>query len=342
MDLKIFSGRSNEPLARAIANYITDKHGRHLASCGQIGFELGALDEKRREFSCGELYTRYGENLRGCDVFVVQSTNQPHQNDEELRMMVDTAMLASAARVTAVIPYFGYARQDRKDKSRAPISAVRKVKELVACGTDRLLVLDVHSSAVETAAAALNTPCDHLWARPVFVEFMKENREFIQFMEEGFVVGAPDLNAGKFARGYAEALGGNVPLVLVEKRRDASTGETETLNVIGDPSGKNVLIIDDMIDSGGTVADAARAFKERGAKRIFALATHGVFNGTKNKVSPKLTRSSSVERIIITDSIYRECYPRGIECKVEMVSVSSLLGEAIFRIHASQPVSELF
>lgn len=333
MDLKIFSGRSNEPLACEIIRYLLATTSTRYVEPG--GRKLGQLDSKRG-FSDGELYARFDENIRGCDVFIVQSTNQPHENDEELRMMVHTARLASAGRITAVIPYFGYARQDRKDKSRAPISAVRKVKELVACGVDRFLVLDVHSSAVETAAAALNTPCDHLWARLAFLKHIRNDQKFRQFMEEGFVVGAPDLNAGKFARGYAEALGKNIPLVLVEKRRDVSTGGTEVLNVIGNPRGKNVLIVDDLISSGSTLRDAAKAFKGRGAKRIFALSTHAAFSD--DEIVKDNLSQPTIEKIFLTNSIRRKQYPSN----VEIVSVAELLGEAIYRIHTDQSVSSLF
>lgn len=340
MDLKIFSGRSNEPLAEEIVRCLAGNMRMAIdidTGCNDV--RLGALDEKR-VFSDGELYIRYGENLRGRDVFIVQSTNQPPQNDEELRMMVDTAKLASASRVTAVIPYFGYARQDRKDKSRAPVSAVRKVKELVACGVDRLLVLDVHSSAVETAAQALNTPCDHLWAKPVFMKHMKDSSEFAKFMSEGFVVAGPDLNAAKFTRGYAEAIwkdfGLNMPIALIEKRRDPSTGKTEILNVIGDVKEKNILLVDDMIDTGGTIYDAENAFRDRGAKRIWALATHGVFSGEA------LSRilESTIERVFITDSINN--YSPPFCSKFSKISVAPLLAEAIFRIHTNQSVSSLF
>jgi len=332
-DLKIFSGRSNEPLAQEIVDCLAARHGERY----QEAIKLGSLDEKRG-FSDGELYTRYGENIRGCDVFIVQSTNQPHENDEELRMMVDTAKLASAGRITAVIPYFGYARQDRKDKSRAPVSVVRKVKELAACGVDRLLVLDVHSSAVEIAAAAINIPCDHLWAKPVFIRHMADNQEFVKFLKSGLVIAGPDLNAGKFVRGYAEAIwkefGLNIPIALIEKRRDPSTGRTEILNVIGDVRGKNVLLVDDMIDTGGTTCDAVYAFKDEGSRETWALATHGLFSG---KALQRIRRSP-IEKVLITDSIRRKNFPSGISA----VSVATLLGKAIFCIHTNQSVSELF
>lgn len=330
--LKIFAGRSNEPLAKEIARYVEDR----LSGKAPVDNMLGALD-KRRKFSDGEIYVRFGENIRGCDVFIVQATNQPQENIQELEMMVDAARGASAGRVTAVIPYFGYARQDRKDRSRANVTAITQVKKLKILGLDRLIILDAHSSAVENAAWALDIKCDHLWARPAILRHLREREDFARFMEEGFVIGAPDLNAGKYARGYAKALGANVPIVFVEKRRDSSTGNTEILNVIGDPRNKNVFIVDDMIDSGGTLGDAARAFKSRGARRVCALAVHGVFGGVSGKISGRLTKSP-IEKIFVTDSIYRKKYPP----KVEVVSVADILGEAIWRTNANQSVSSLF
>lgn len=348
MDLKIFSGRSNEPLAQEIVRCLAGNLRTAInAVCKDA--HLGVLDEEKRGFPDGELYTRYNENLRGRDVFIVQSTNQPHENDEELRMMIKTARSASAERVTAVIPYFGYARQDRKDKSRAPVSAVRKVIEYKAVGVERVLVLDVHSSAVEIACEALDVRCDHLWARPEFVKRLKQDAEFIEFLNEGFVVAAPDLNAGKFARGYAEsiwkAFGVNAHIVLAEKRRDPSSGKSELLNVIGDIEGKNVLLVDDMIDTGGTTCDAAYEFKKRLAKRIFALATHGVFS---DKALVRIAESP-IEKVFITDSIKHKRNPKinqsGLYMcgpKLVYVSVAPLLAEAIFRIHTNQSVSSLF
>ncbi len=335
MDLKIFSGRSNEPLAREIVQFL---RFRIKAEAGDISGEefnlqLGILDEKRG-FPDGELYVRYGENLRGRDVFIVQSTNQPHENDEELRMMIKTARSASAERVTAVIPYFGYARQDRKDKSRAPVSAVRKVIEYKAVGVDRLLVLDVHSSAVEIACEALDVRCDHLWARPQFVKYLRQDVEFIKFMQEGFAVAAPDLNAGKFARGYAEALGCKRPIALIEKRRDVTSGDTDVRNVIGDVADVNLLVVDDMLDTWGTQEKAVAAFRMNGAKRIFTLATHGLFS----KYACSKIEKSPIERVYITNSINKKYLPS----KAQVVSVAELLAEAIFRIHNNDSVSSLF
>lgn len=347
MELKIFSGRSNEPLAQEIIHCL-DGNLHMKVDMGYTDVHLGALDP-RRQFPDGELYVRYDENLRGSDVFIIQSTNQPSENDEELRMMIKTARSASAERVTAVIPYFGYARQDRKDKSRAPVSAVRKVIEYKAVGVDRVVVLDVHSSAVEIACEALDVRCDHLWARPEFVKCLKQDAKFTGFVQEGFVVAAPDLNAGKFARGYAENIwktfGVNAPIALVEKRRDPSSGKSEVLNVIGDVGGKNVLLVDDMIDTGGTTCDAVYAFQKRGARRIFALATHGVFSAS----ALLRINESPIEKVFITDSIRHKGNPMidriGLytcERKLVYVSVAPLLAEAIFRIHTNQSVSSLF
>ncbi|OGZ58951.1 MAG: hypothetical protein A3B96_01415 [Candidatus Spechtbacteria bacterium RIFCSPHIGHO2_02_FULL_43_15b] len=322
MDLKIFTGASNVGLAEDIV---------YAVSSGAL--ELGETEIKI--FPDGELYFRYLENIRGSDVFIIQSTNQPARNDEELRMMIHTAKAASAGRVTAVIPYFGYARQDRKERSRAPVSAIRKVQELVAVGMDRLLVVDAHSSAVENAALALGKNCDHLWARSEVVRFLKSDEFFLEFKQEGLVIAAPDLNAGKFARGYAESLDISAPLVLIEKRRDVQSGDTSIINVIGDVRGKNVLIVDDMIDTAGTLCDASRAFVKQGAKRVWAVATHGVFSGS----AIERINKSSIEQVFVTDSISGNI---GRHPKIRIVSIAPLLGEAIWRIHKNESVSSLF
>lgn len=328
--LKIFSGRSNEPLAENIEKYLLNP-----ASCRALetGFEgLGRLD-KKRNFSDRELYIRYEESIRGCDVFIIQSTNEPAENFQELVMMIDAARGASADRKTAVIPYFGYARQDTKDKSRANVTAITQVKMLHSVGADRLLLLDVHSSAVENACWALDMKCDHLWARPIFIKYLLSDDYFQQFMAEGFVVAGPDLNAGKLARRYAETFG--VPLALIEKRRDVGSGKTSVLNVIGDVKNKNVLLVDDMIDTAGTTCDGAEAFKREGASRICALATHGVFSG---EAYQKIDQSS-IERVLVTDSISGDY---NNHTKIKAVPVANLLGEAVYRIHMNKSVSSLF
>lgn len=333
--LKIFSGRSNEPLARAIVEYIGS---RHAPDVGPVA--LGRLDERRRNFADGELYVRLMENVRGADVFIVQSTNQPDSHAVELKRMISAAVCASALRVTAVVPYFGYARQDRKDKSRAVVSAVEETREIIQAGASRLLVLDVHSSAVENAAHFAHVPCDHLFARPSFLEHLRADEDFLRVLADNdLVVAGPDLNAGKLARKYAEAFG-NVPIVLAYKVRDLNSGDTEVLSVIGEVENKDVLIVDDMIDTAGTLCEAAAVFRQMGAKRIFALAAHGLFSrNMKTGIEARtLIASSAIERVFITDSILQKNLPS----RAEVVSVAPLLGEAIFRIHVHQSVSSLF
>lgn len=318
MELKIFSGTSNEPLAEEIANHISARNG------------LGKMDEKRRHPD-GEVYARYAENIRDCDAFIIQSTNPPAEFSKELAIMIHTAVLASARRITAVVPYFGYARQDRKDKSRAPVSVIPEVRDIISNGAHRLLILDPHSSAIEVAAGAWNTPCDRLTSLPVFVDYIRSSPEFKDFIKK-LVVAAPDLNAGNLARDYAQAFGAG-PIAVIEKRRDPDSGQTDIHNVIGDVRGKNVLIADDMIDTGGTECNAAQAFKERGANEIFALATHGLFT------EPALERiaESSISKVFVTNSIVQ----RNLPDFVHIVSVAKLLGEAIMRIHTGDSVSSL-
>jgi ribose-phosphate pyrophosphokinase len=322
--MKIFSGRSNEPLARAIVQCLDQSHN----DCGPVA--LGSLDP-RRNFSDGELYARYAENIRGADVFIVQSTNQPDTNLLELFSMIDTARSASAKRITAVIPYYGYARQDWKDKSRAPVTTVLIARLLQSAGVDRVVLLDVHSNVTVGAFQTLGVPVDHLWVRRVFLRYFREHPEELSVQKDRLVVAAPDISAGKYARKYAESF--DVPLVLIEKRR-ARPNESEVLNVVGDVDGRDVLIVDDMIDTAGTLCNGAQSFKDRGAQRVFALAPHGVFSG---KAIERI-ENSSLEKVFVTDSIARTVVPS----KVQVISVASLLGEAIWRIHTDQSVSSLF
>lgn len=325
--LKIFAGRSNEPLAQAIDQCLIGTHGEAI----KYPTVLGKLDE-RRQFDDGELYVRFGENIRGADVFIVQSTNQPDTHIWELLVMVHTARLASAGRITAVIPYLGYARQDWKDKSRAPISISAFAVALHSVGVDRVVLLDAHSHVAQGVFSARNIPCDHLWARPIFLQYLRSLPD-IWKSGQGFVLVAPDINAAKLARKYAESLG-NVPLVIVEKRRP-KPGETEVLNIAGNVAEKDVLMVDDLIDSARTMCNAAEALKNLGAGRIFALATHGVFCAD---ASARIA-NSYLEQIWVTNSIAQR---RALSPKINFVSIAGLLAEAIWRIHTDQSVSSLF
>ena len=309
-NLKIFSGRSNPLLAKQIAQFL-DR-------------DLGAISI--RTFSDGELWVKYEENIRGHDVFIVQSTNGPSENIIELTLMVDAAVRASADTVTVVIPYFGYGRQDRKDQPRVPISSRVMIDILTAMGTDRIITMDLHSTQIQGFA---KIPFDNLYSRSVLFDAIKdENLE-----PDNSVVLAPDIGSVKMSQGYAKNLG--MYFALIDKRRYAPN-KAEISHLIGDLNGMDVLIIDDMIDTAGTTVNAAEAALNQGAKSVTAVATHGVLSG------PAMERlsKSNIKKIIVTDTI---AIPKEkhIE-KMKIVSVGNIFGEAVNRIHNGESVSALF
>ncbi|MCH2649960.1 MAG: ribose-phosphate pyrophosphokinase [Candidatus Marinimicrobia bacterium] len=309
-NLKIFSGRSNPLLAKQIAQFL-DR-------------DLGAISI--RTFSDGELWVKYEENIRGHDVFIVQSTNGPSENIIELTLMVDAAVRASADTVTVVIPYFGYGRQDRKDQPRVPISSRVMIDILTAMGTDRIITMDLHSTQIQGFA---KIPFDNLYSRSVLFDAIKdENLE-----PDNSVVLAPDIGSVKMSQGYAKNLG--MYFALIDKRRYAPN-KAEISHLIGDLNGMDVLIIDDMIDTAGTTVNAAEAALKQGAKSVTAVATHGVLSG------PAMERlsESNIKKIIVTDTI---AIPKEkhIE-KMKIVSVGNVFGEAVNRIHNGESVSALF
>jgi len=309
-NLKIFSGRSNPLLAKQIAQFL-DR-------------DLGAISI--RTFSDGELWVKYEENIRGHDVFIVQSTNGPSENIIELTLMVDAAVRASADTVTVVIPYFGYGRQDRKDQPRVPISSRVMIDILTAMGTDRIITMDLHSTQIQGFA---KIPFDNLYSRSVLFDAIKdENLE-----PDNSVVLAPDIGSVKMSQGYAKNLG--MYFALIDKRRYAPN-KAEINHLIGDLNGMDVLIIDDMIDTAGTTVNAAEAALKQGAKSVTAVATHGVLSG------PAMERlsESNIKKIIVTDTI---AIPKEkhIE-KMKIVSVGNVFGEAVNRIHNGESVSALF
>ena len=309
-NLKIFSGRSNPLLAKQIAQFL-DR-------------DLGAISI--RTFSDGELWVKYEENIRGHDVFIVQSTNGPSENIIELTLMVDAAVRASADTVTVVIPYFGYGRQDRKDQPRVPISSRVMIDILTAMGTDRIITMDLHSTQIQGFA---KIPFDNLYSRSVLFDAIKdENLE-----PDNSVVLAPDIGSVKMSQGYAKNLG--MYFALIDKRRYAPN-QAEISHLIGDLNGMDVLIIDDMIDTAGTTVNAAEAALNQGAKSVTAVATHGVLSG------PAMERlsKSNIKKIIVTDTI---AIPKEkhIE-KMKIVSVGNVFGEAVNRIHNGESVSALF
>ncbi|MEC7745654.1 MAG: ribose-phosphate pyrophosphokinase, partial [Candidatus Neomarinimicrobiota bacterium] len=279
-----------------------------------------------RTFSDGELWVKYEENIRGHDVFIVQSTNGPSENIIELTLMVDAAVRASADTVTVVIPYFGYGRQDRKDQPRVPISSRVMIDILTAMGTDRIITMDLHSTQIQGFA---KIPFDNLYSRSVLFDAIKdENLE-----PDNSVVLAPDIGSVKMSQGYAKNLG--MYFALIDKRRYAPN-KAEISHLIGDLNGMDVLIIDDMIDTAGTTVNAAEAALKQGAKSVTAVATHGVLSG------PAMERlsESNIKKIIVTDTIAIS-KEKHIE-KLKIVSVGNVFGEAVNRIHNGESVSALF
>ena len=308
--LKIFSGRSNPALAKNIASTLNK--------------ELGKISVQT--FADGEIWVKYEENIRGCDVFIIQSTNGPSENIMELALMVDAAVRASADTVTVVIPYFGYGRQDRKDQPRVPISSRVIVDILTAMGTDRIITLDLHSTQIQGFA---KIPFDNLYSRSVILEAIRDE----EFKPDSSVVLAPDIGSVKMSQGYAKNLG--MHFALIDKRRFAPN-QAEINHLIGDLKNMDVLIIDDMIDTAGTLVNAASAALEQGAKSVTAFATHGVLS------DPAIDRikKSDINKIIITDTISISKYK--LIDKLKIMSVSGIFGQAVDRVHNGESVSALF
>jgi len=309
-NLKIFSGRSNIDLATDIAKFLKQ--------------DLGSISI--RTFSDGELWVKYEENIRGCDVFIIQSTNGPSENIIELALMVDAAVRASADTVTVVIPYFGYGRQDRKDQPRVPISSRVMIDILTAMGADRIITLDLHSTQIQGFA---KIPFDNLYSRTVLFDAIKnENLE-----PSTSTVLAPDVGSVKMSQGYAKNLG--MHFALIDKRRFAPN-QAEVNHLIGELKGMDVLIIDDMIDTAGTIVNAAKEALDEGAKSVTVVATHGVLSG------PAIERlkTANIKRIILTDTI--SIPPEKRLDQMKIVSVANIFGEAVNRVHNGESVSALF
>lgn len=308
--MALFAGRSNPELAKNIADY--------------IGQPLGVIDIKN--FSDGEVWVKYRENIRGKDVFLIQSTNSPAENILELVLMIDAAVRASADRVTVVIPYFGYSRQDRKDTPRVPISARVMVDLFTATGADRIISMDLHSTQTQGFA---KIPFDHLFSRIVLLDKLKN----IGLNPETSTVLSPDMGSVQMSQSYAKHLG--MHFALIDKRRYAPN-KAEVAHLIGDLEGKDVLIIDDMIDTAGTIVNAASEAIQNGAKSVTVAATHAILSG---EAVSRLDQSV-ISKFIFTDTIQ---IPQEKQlCDMEVVSVSEVFGEAIKRIHNSDSVSSLF
>jgi len=309
-NLKIFSGRSNIDLATDIAKSLKQ--------------DLGAISI--RTFSDGELWVKYGENIRGCDVFIIQSTNGPSENIIELALMVDAAVRASADTVTVVIPYFGYGRQDRKDQPRVPISSRVMIDILTAMGADRIITLDLHSTQIQGFA---KIPFDHLYSRMVLMDAITS----LGFNPTSCVVLAPDVGSAAMSQAYAKRLGMN--FALIDKRRFAPN-KAKISHLIGDLDGMDVLIIDDMIDTAGTTVNASEAAIEKGAASVTAIATHGVLSGS----AIERLKNSPISNFIFTDTILIPNEKKLDNMKI--VTVADVFGAAIKRIHNGESVSSLF
>ena len=287
-----------------------------------LGIEVGALE--RRRFADGEIWIKFNQNIRGTDVFLIQSLYPPAENILELLFMIDAAKRASARRITAVIPYFGYARQDRKDQPRVAISA-RVIADLLSrVGADRILTMDLH---VDQIQGFFDIPVDHLYASYVFME--EVNRRNVPNLS----VVAPDVGSVKLANAYAKRL--DAELVMVDKRRPRPN-EAVVATIIGDVKGRNAFIVDDLIDTGGSLVGAAAKLKEMGANKIYALASHALLSA--NAVE-KLNDSPICE-LIVTDTIPLK-HPEATD-KISVLSCANMFGEAIKRIHFEQSISSLF
>jgi ribose-phosphate pyrophosphokinase len=306
--VKIFSGTSNLPLARSI--------------CGAIGIELGKCTVS--SFPDGETFVKIEENVRGEDVYVVQSTCPPtNHNLMEMFIMMDAVRRASASRITAVLPFYGYARQDRKDQPRVPITAKLVANLLVAAGADRVLTMDLHAQQIQ---GFFDIPVDHLYAAPVMYDYLKQKGI------PDLVVVSPDVGGIKMAHAYSQFLGAS--LAIVAKRRKSAT-EVESMTVIGEIRRKNVLLTDDLTETAGTLTTAAALLKRKGAKKIYACVSHALLND----LGVERLRKSKIDELITTDTVLR---PAIDGVRITTLSVAGLLGEAIKRIHSNSSVTSLF
>ena len=307
-ELKIFTGSAHRDLAQRIANY--------------VGVPLG--DATVSTFPDGETFVKINENVRGRDVFIVQPTCPPtNQNLMELLILVDAARRASASRITAVIPFFGYARQDRKDQPRVPITAKLVANLLVAAGVHRVITLDLHAQQV---AGFFDIPVDHLYALPVLMKYIRSKQL------TNLVVVSPDVGGLKMASAYSDALGAS--LAIVPKNRKSAT-EVESLHIIGDVEGKHVLIVDDLTETAGTLTSAASLLKKHGALNIYAGVSHAVLSD----LAIERLRKSNIEELITTNSVPVRCEE---DCNIKVLCIAELLGEGIKRIHGDESVSSLF
>jgi len=309
-NLKIFSGRSNPTLAKKIVE--------------SLGIGLGQLTIKN--FADGELWIKFEENIRGTDVFIIQSTNSPAENIMELVLIIDAAVRASANTVTAVIPYFGYGRQDRKDQPRVPISSRVMVDLITATGVNRIITMDLHSTQIQGFATI---PFDHLYSRMVLQDAINS----LELDPKNSVVLSPDVGSARMSQSYAKRLG--MHFALIDKRRYAPN-KAQVMHMIGDLKDKHVLIIDDMIDTAGTIVNAANEAKENGAISVTAIATHALLS------VPAIDRikESNIGKLVVTDTVSIEDEKK--LGNMEIVTVANVFGEAIRRVYDGESVSALF
>ena len=309
-ELKLFSGNSNQALAKEI--------------CGYLGIGLGEATVS--SFSDGEIRVKIEENVRGADVFVIQSCTAPiNTSIVELLIMLDALKRSSAYRITAVIPYFGYARQDRKDEPRVPITAKLMADLITTAGADRVLTMDLHAGQIQ---GFFNIPVDHLYALPVLLDYITKKGT------ADLVVVSPDAGGVERARAFAKRL--QAQLAIIDKRREGPNN-AQVMNIIGDIKGRSALLLDDMIDTAGTIVQGAQACADKGARTVWTACTHPVLSG------PALERlqASCLTEVVVTNTIPLNGKDR--QCsKLTVLSVASLLGEAITRIHEEESVSSLF
>jgi len=309
-ELLIFSGRANIPLAKEICKYLHIPLGKsHIY-----------------DFSDGEIGVRITENVRGSDVFVVQPTCDPvNKNLMELLIMIDALKRSSAERITAVLPYYGYARQDRKVEPRVPITSKLVADLVTAAGTSRVLTMDLHAGQIQ---GFFNLPVDHLYAAPMLIEYIRKKKI------KDLVIVSPDAGGVERARAFAKKL--NTTLAIIDKRRD-KPGVAKVMNIIGDIRGKRAMIVDDIIDTAGTLIEGTNALLENGAKEVYACCTHPVLSGPAiDRISNSPLKEVTVSNTIPLNDHQKSCN------KIKVLSVSKLLGEAIKRIHSATSVSSLF
>jgi ribose-phosphate pyrophosphokinase len=306
--MKIFSGTANRPLTEKIAKYL----------------QMPLGDAEISRFSDGEISVKYNENIRGTDVFIVQPTCPPGDNLMELLLMVDAAKRASARRITAVIPYFGYARQDRKDQPRVAISAKLVANLISTAGADRVVAMDLHSASIQ---GFFDIPFDHLYGSMIFLEHIRK------MGWKHPVVVAPDVGSTKRARAYANRL--SAEFAIVDKRRPGPN-QVETMSLIGDVREKKVVLVDDMVDTAGTLCRAAEMLHRSGAREIIASCTHPILSGS----AVKRIEESMIAKIFVSDTIFVPEEKR--KGKIEVLSSAFLFGEAIKRIHNEESISSLF